>query len=72
MGVREVNQRSLFGMFGLDLLRNRAHARIELQPAVAAKGFIPVAVPEQDILQAELRYYRECVRAHPCFSRPCP
>ena len=60
VGVRERNQRSLFGMFGVDLLNNRAHARVELQPALAGKGFIPVAVPEQDIRQAQIRYYREC------------
>ena len=52
VGVRERDQLSLFGMFGLDLLRSRAHARVELQPALAGKGFIPVAVPEQDIVQA--------------------
>ena len=65
VGVRERNQRTLFGMFGVDLLRNRAHARVELQPALAGKGFIPIAVPEQDIVQAELRYYRMCNEANP-------
>ena len=58
VGVRERDQRSLFGMFGLDLLRNRAHARVELQPALAGKGFLPVAIPEQDIRQAQIRYYQ--------------
>ena len=41
VGVRELNQRSLFGMFGVDLLSNPAHARVELQPALAGKGFLP-------------------------------
>ena len=31
-----------------------------LQPVLSGKGFIPIAIPEQDIRQAQLRYYREC------------
>ena len=72
VGVRERDQRSIFGMFGVDLLNNRAHARIELQPALAGKGFIPVAVPEQDIRQAELRYYRECGPGAPALLATVP
>ena len=60
VGVRESNQRSLFGIFGLDLFRNEAHARIQLQTAVAGKGFLPIALPDQDIRQAEIRYYQYC------------
>lgn len=60
VGVRERDQVSLFGMFGVDLFRNEAYARVELQTAAAGKGFLPVALPDQDIQQAQLRYYREC------------
>ena len=72
VGVRERNQRSLFGMFGVDLLNNRAHARVELQPALAGKGFIPVAVPDQDIRQAQMRYYRECGPGAPALLATVP
>jgi hypothetical protein len=60
VGVRERDQRSLFGMFGVNLFRNEAHARVELKTASAGKGFLPIAVADQDIRQAEIRYYREC------------
>jgi hypothetical protein len=60
VGVRERDQRSLFGMFGVDLFRNEAHARVELKTVTAGKGFLPIALPDQVIAQAEIRYYREC------------
>ena len=58
--VKEVNQRTLFGAFGLDLLRNRAQARVELKTVAAGNGFLPLALPDQIIEQAEIRYYRYC------------
>jgi hypothetical protein len=60
VGVRERDQRSLFGMFGVDLFRNEAHARVELYTALAGKGFLPIALPDQDIRQVEIRYYWSC------------
>ena len=29
-------------------------------PAAAGKGFLPLALPDQNILQAQIRYYQEC------------
>lgn len=65
VGVREHDQRTFMGMFGANLLKNDAHARVELEPAAAGKGFIPVALPEQDIQQAQLRYYEICGNGAP-------
>ncbi len=58
--VRERDQPTLFGLFGLDLIRNTAQARVELKTADAGSQFIPIAVPEQDIRQAQIRYYNHC------------
>jgi Flp pilus assembly protein TadG len=63
--VKEVNQRSLFGAFGLTLFRNRAQARVELKTATAGDKFIPIAVPEQLVRQAQLRYIDYCDPANP-------
>ena len=60
VGVRERDQPSLFRKIGLELLRNDARARVELFSAAAGKGFLPIALPDQNIVQAQLRYYREC------------
>jgi hypothetical protein len=60
VGVRERDQRSLFGMFGIDLFRNEAHARVELKTAAAGRGFLPIALPDQDIRQVEIRYFWSC------------
>ena len=53
------------GMFGVNLLKNDAHARVELEPAAAGKGFLPVALPEQNIQQAQIRYYQFCDPSNP-------
>jgi hypothetical protein len=60
VGVRESDQRTFMGMWGLNLLRNEAHARVQLQSAAAGNGFLPVGVPDTIIKQAQIRYYREC------------
>jgi hypothetical protein len=60
VGARERDQPSLFGMFGVNLFRNEGHARVALFSAEAGKGFLPIALPDQNIVQAQLRYYREC------------
>ena len=67
VGVRESDQRTIMGMFGANLFRNEAHARVALQPALAGKGFIPIAIPEQEILQAQIRYYNYCDPSNPVF-----
>ena len=51
---------SLFGGIGVPLPRNLARARVEIHPAVADNGFIPLAIPETEIVQAQVRYYDEC------------
>jgi Putative Flp pilus-assembly TadE/G-like len=58
--VQERDLPSLFGPFGMPLSRNTARARIEIHPAVSDRGFIPLAVPETEIVQAQVRYYDEC------------
>ena len=60
VGVRERDQNTLFGMFGVNLFRNEAHARVEMKTVAAGKGFLPLAIPDQIIAQAEIRYYRYC------------
>jgi hypothetical protein len=72
VGVRERDQRTLFGMFGVDLLRNEAHARVELLSAAFGKGFLPIALPDQNIVQAQLRYYRECGPGAPALLATVP
>ena len=57
---------SLFGSFGLPLSRNGARARIEIHPAVSDNGFIPLAIPETEIVEgagALLRRVREPAHA---------
>ena len=49
------------GMFGVNLFRNEAHARVELSTAASGNGFIPLAVPDNIIKQAQIRYYRTAV-----------
>ena len=56
-------------MFGVDLFRNDAHARVELKSVAAGKGFLPIALPDQNIVQAQIRYYRECGSGAPSCSR---
>ena len=51
---------SLFGVFGLPLSRNGARARVEIRPAVSDNGFIPLAIPETEIVKAQLRYVNHC------------
>ena len=51
---------SLFASFGLPLARNGARARLEIHPAVSDNGFIPLAVPETEIVKAQVRYYDHC------------
>ena len=65
VGVRERDQPSLFGVFGLDLLRNEAYARVQLLTAAAGKGFLPIALADQNIQQAQIRYYRHCGPSSP-------
>jgi hypothetical protein len=72
VGVRERDQRTFMGMFGANLLRNEAHARVELEPAAAGKGFLPIALPQQNIQQAEIRYYRMCGSGAPFLLATVP
>ncbi len=58
--VKERDHKTLFGAFGLDLFQNTARARIWIGRAVADNRFVPLAVPETEILQAQLRYYGYC------------
>lgn len=70
--VREHDQRSLFGVFGVDLLRQVAEARVELKTIASGNGFLPIALPDQIIEQAQLRYYRECGPGAPALLATVP
>jgi hypothetical protein len=72
VGVRERDQNTLFGMFGVNLFRNEAHARVELLSAASGNGFLPIALPDQNIVQAQLRYYRECGNGAPVLLATVP
>lgn len=58
--VKERDLQSLFGSFGLPLPKNTARARVEIRPAISDNQFVPLAVPETEILKAQVRYYDEC------------
>ena len=59
--VKERDLASFFGSLGIPLTRNIARARVEIHPALSDSGFIPLAVPEQQIMKAQVRYYNHCV-----------
>jgi hypothetical protein len=50
--VKYENTNSLFGMFGVDLIRNIARARVEIRPAESLSGFVPLGVPDNRIAKA--------------------
>ncbi len=58
--VKERDLSSLFGAFGLSLSRNIARARVDIRPAISDNRFVPLAVPEQKIEKAQVRYYNHC------------
>ena len=58
--VKERDLPSLFGMIGLPLSRNTARARVEIRPAVSVNNFLPVGIPDNVIVKAQLRYFDEC------------
>lgn len=58
--VTERDIPSFFGAFGLPLGLAHGRARVEIHPAVSDNGFIPLALPETEIVQAQVRYYDEC------------
>ena len=58
--VKERDLASFFGSLGIPLSRNIARARVEIHPAISDSGFIPLAVPEQQIMKAQVRYYNHC------------
>ena len=58
--VKENNIGTIFGGFGLNLLRTTARARVELKEAASGDQFIPIAVPEQTIVKAQVRFINEC------------
>ena len=58
--VKEVNTESMFGFFGVDLLKNRARARVELLEVSQTNEFIPIAIPEQSVAKARVRFIDTC------------
>jgi hypothetical protein len=58
--VMEHDLPSLFGQFGLPLDTNRARARVEIRPSISQDGLLPLAVPNNIIVKAQVRYYDEC------------
>jgi hypothetical protein len=61
--VKERDTPSFAGIFGLDLLRNIARARVELRESVQTNEFVPLAIPEQSIDKARIRFINECNNA---------
>ena len=59
MKVKENNIGTIFGGFGLNLLRTTARA-VELKEAASGDQFIPIAVPEQTIVKAQVRFVNQC------------
>jgi hypothetical protein len=58
--VKERDLPSLFGGIGLPLPRNIARARIEIRPATSGRKFLPLAIPNNVITKAQIRYYDDC------------
>jgi Flp pilus assembly protein TadG len=58
--VKERNVGTIFGGFGLNLLQTTARARVELKEAASGVEFIPIAVPEQTVVKAQVRFINEC------------
>ncbi|HET7515438.1 MAG TPA: pilus assembly protein TadG-related protein, partial [Gaiella sp.] len=58
--VKESDTASLFGGFGLNLLRNGARARVELRPAKGITGFVPLGVPDDRIAKARAFFTNDC------------
>lgn len=58
--VKETDLASFFGKLGLPLSRNTARARVEIEPITSQKNFLPLAVPTNDLLKGQIRYYLFC------------
>jgi Flp pilus assembly protein TadG len=58
--VKERDTPSFAGIFGLNLLRNIARARVELRESIQTNEFVPLAIPEQSIDKARIRFINEC------------
>jgi Flp pilus assembly protein TadG len=63
--TREDNISRLMGALGLPLSHVGARARIEIHPQISGNKFIPLAVPEQLIVKAQVRYYNLCNAGSP-------
>jgi Putative Flp pilus-assembly TadE/G-like len=57
--VKERDFPSVFGSFGIPLLRNIARARVEIRPAID-KGFLPLGISDSQISKMQVRLYRAC------------
>lgn len=57
--VREVDTKSL-SPFGIDLAQNRARARVQLFEAASGDEFVPLAIPEEEIAKARIRFFNDC------------
>jgi hypothetical protein len=58
--TREDNISRLMASLGLPLSHVGARARIEIHPQISGNKFIPLAVPEQLIVKAQVRYINQC------------
>jgi putative Flp pilus-assembly TadE/G-like protein len=58
--VRENDTKSFAGAFGVNLLQNRARARVELLESSQGDQFVPLAVPEEEVAKARIRFINDC------------
>ena len=58
--VKEKDTKSFAGAFGVDLLQNRARARVELLESSQGDQFVPLAVPEEEVVKARVRFINDC------------
>ena len=54
--VKEKDTKSFAGSFGINLSQNRARARVELLQSQQTNDFIPLAIPEQSVQKARIRF----------------
>ena len=66
-GVRERDQRSLMARSASTLPERGLCAAWSSCPHSPARGSSPSAIPEQEILQAQIRYYQYCDPSNPVF-----
>jgi len=58
--VKETDTKSFAGKFGVNLTQNRARARVQLLESSQGDQFVPLAVPEEEVVKARIRFINDC------------